>query len=410
MTIKREISRSRIAIFFVHLYRISVFLSLCFNHPNIRGHWSDKKPLFEQSEFYWLVFSWVLVFLVHLRVSIPDPGFVLTCPTLKIGLENSKQTNHRKEVEIVDFSSDTEAQNLDSAGLDLSGSEALPPGLIQLALSADDEPIDIPTIGRPNVKIHPKKKKKKAPAIIKPSIPHDGALGVRHDGKVTQFGIPLRFCVICDIYQPLRTKHCYDCNVCVLTHDHHCPWIGTCVAAKNRGFFLLYLIAEFFELLGAIYLSYVAFTYQIDELQAVSKASFGRQRLPKEIPLSSQQIFVFLSLVFSIVSLVPLFLMVIILGCFHIKLASTNMTTWETASWDRITYLEGLPDGASSPFSFGCFGNCLVFFLGSDNPIFRAFAGRKRQSSTGVCTSREFEIPVRHPEGYELWRRSTGVA
>ena len=39
----------------------------------------------------------------------------------------------------------------------------------------------------------------------------------------------LRFCKRCRLQQPLRTKHCYDCGRCVRTHDHHCPWVGSCV-------------------------------------------------------------------------------------------------------------------------------------------------------------------------------------
>ena len=26
--------------------------------------------------------------------------------------------------------------------------------------------------------------------------------------------------------QPLRVRHCYDCQRCVYKYDHHCFWIG----------------------------------------------------------------------------------------------------------------------------------------------------------------------------------------
>ena len=35
-----------------------------------------------------------------------------------------------------------------------------------------------------------------------------------------------RYCTVCNFEQPLRSKHCKDCNKCVGQYDHHCPWIG----------------------------------------------------------------------------------------------------------------------------------------------------------------------------------------
>jgi hypothetical protein len=37
--------------------------------------------------------------------------------------------------------------------------------------------------------------------------------------------INLTFCRLCGVDQPLRTKHCHQCEVCILTFDHHCPWL-----------------------------------------------------------------------------------------------------------------------------------------------------------------------------------------
>ncbi len=39
-------------------------------------------------------------------------------------------------------------------------------------------------------------------------------------------GQQLRFCTNCEIHQPLRTKHCNICDMCVVTFDHHCYWVG----------------------------------------------------------------------------------------------------------------------------------------------------------------------------------------
>jgi len=47
-----------------------------------------------------------------------------------------------------------------------------------------------------------------------------------------------RLCKRCMIKQPLRTKHCRDCDWCIRTHDHHCPWLGNCVGENNRAYYL----------------------------------------------------------------------------------------------------------------------------------------------------------------------------
>lgn len=35
-----------------------------------------------------------------------------------------------------------------------------------------------------------------------------------------------RYCTVCNVEQPLRSKHCKDCQRCVAMYDHHCPWTG----------------------------------------------------------------------------------------------------------------------------------------------------------------------------------------
>ncbi|KAJ7704050.1 DHHC palmitoyltransferase-domain-containing protein [Mycena rosella] len=49
---------------------------------------------------------------------------------------------------------------------------------------------------------------------------------------------PHRWCSRCVIVKPYRARHCRVCGMCVLEFGHHCPWIGQCVGARNRKFFL----------------------------------------------------------------------------------------------------------------------------------------------------------------------------
>jgi len=57
------------------------------------------------------------------------------------------------------------------------------------------------------------------------------------------------FCDICSITQPTNAEHCYECGLCVLMMDHHCPWMGRCVAQNNMYDFII------FNILWVIHLS-----------------------------------------------------------------------------------------------------------------------------------------------------------
>ncbi|KAG5637705.1 hypothetical protein H0H81_003561 [Sphagnurus paluster] len=52
-----------------------------------------------------------------------------------------------------------------------------------------------------------------------------------------------RYCPYDEIVKPYRTHHCRTCGTCVLKYDHHCPWIGQCVGARNQKFFLNFTTA-----------------------------------------------------------------------------------------------------------------------------------------------------------------------
>jgi len=52
-----------------------------------------------------------------------------------------------------------------------------------------------------------------------------------------------RYCGRDEIVKPFRAHHCRICGTCVLKYDHHCPWIGQCVGARNHKFFVNFLQA-----------------------------------------------------------------------------------------------------------------------------------------------------------------------
>ena len=57
----------------------------------------------------------------------------------------------------------------------------------------------------------------------------------------TIHNIEYRWCDTCTLWRPPRASHCTDCKRCFLRFDHHCPWVGTCVAQRNHRFFAGFL-------------------------------------------------------------------------------------------------------------------------------------------------------------------------
>jgi hypothetical protein len=51
----------------------------------------------------------------------------------------------------------------------------------------------------------------------------------------------MSYCHTCQHLRPPRSFHCSQCGVCVEVHDHHCPWVGTCVGYRNVKYFIAFL-------------------------------------------------------------------------------------------------------------------------------------------------------------------------
>ena len=77
-----------------------------------------------------------------------------------------------------------------------------------------------------------------------------------------------KFCDSCYIFRPLRTSHCNICNNCMLKYDHHCVWLGSCVAKRNYNlfyWFVFHLTAMIIEIMVLTVLN-VVYDYQ-EELE-----------------------------------------------------------------------------------------------------------------------------------------------
>uniref|UniRef100_A0A9I9CSU1 S-acyltransferase n=1 Tax=Cucumis melo TaxID=3656 RepID=A0A9I9CSU1_CUCME len=144
-------------------------------------------------------------------------------------------------------------------------------------------------------------------------------------------------CSYCHVEQPPRTKHCHDCDRCVLQFDHHCVWLGTCIGQGNHCRFWWYIFEETALCLwtGIWYISYL-------------KADIARSWWKDAIVI----------VLLITLSIALIFLLLLLL--FHSYLVLTNQTTYELVRRRRIFYLRSLPERVY-PFSKGVCRNLYEF-------------------------------------------------
>lgn len=76
------------------------------------------------------------------------------------------------------------------------------------------------------------------------SVKKYALIGEDEDGFLTRNKHnKLSYCSTCKLLRPPRAFHCSDCDVCVAMHDHHCPWVGTCIGHRNARYFISFLFA-----------------------------------------------------------------------------------------------------------------------------------------------------------------------
>ena len=63
---------------------------------------------------------------------------------------------------------------------------------------------------------------------------------------------PNNICPDCRIVKTLRCRHCYQCDRCIDTFDHHCPWINNCVGRHNFCMFFFFVVTQLIYLCDMI--------------------------------------------------------------------------------------------------------------------------------------------------------------
>ena len=149
---------------------------------------------------------------------------------------------------------------------------------------------------------------------------------IRQLGYIKEYKI----CDTCYLIRPLRSTHCGVCDNCVIKFDHHCPWIGTCVGARNYPYFFIYLcLLNILQIFTAV-VSIVDIILKMKEnFKNRNKEDFNNSKKSsknKWVQTSFCQVIMSLY-VFIYICITMIFTTGLLI--FHIRIVLNNMTTKE---------------------------------------------------------------------------------
>ncbi|KAK4773305.1 hypothetical protein SAY87_028324 [Trapa incisa] len=190
--------------------------------------------------------------------------------------------------------------------------------------------------------------------------------GRTEEVEVNGMRVQVKYCETCMHYRPPRCSHCSICDNCVERFDHHCPWVGQCIGARNYRFYFLFVSSA-----TALCIYVFAFCWVY-----VVRIMHGEETTIWKALIKTPA---------SIALIIYCFLLMWFVGgltVFHSYLISRNQTTYEN--------FRALYDHRANPYNKGVLGNFKEVFFSPIPPSKNKFRAK---------VQKELDFPSRRVNG-----------